>query len=265
MRLSRRGRIRIVRWSVLIGGAFALEYVARAGLVRHSTLVPITEMLERLWKFIITGSIPAYFLADSSTTAHFLMTFGEIALSFALAGAAGLPMGILLWKYDLLARIVNPYLITYYAIPIFSLYPLLVALFGIGITPIIILGWLFSIVAIIINTTTGFRKVDEEVYPKVGRSLNLSRRQMFAWIYFPAATPYIFTGLKLGFIYALIGVIASEFIISTKGLGYLIDFTYNAFDIENMYASILLVIVIAVIINSLLIRVENRIYGRQLK
>jgi len=191
------------------------------------------------------------------------MTFGEILFSFSLAALVGLPFGILLWRFRTLARILNPYLISYYAIPVFALYPLFVALFGIGIFSIVLMGWLFSIVAIIINTTTGFQKVDEEIYPRVGKSLRLSRSKIFLWIYFPAATPYIFTGLKLGFIYSLIGVIASEFIISTRGLGHLVSFSYSSFDIENMYASMLLIVLIAVLINGLLVRMESRIYGRR--
>ena len=135
--------------------------------------------------------------------------------------------------------------------------------FGIGIYSITFMGWLFAIVAIIINTTTGFEEVDKRIYPKVGKSLRLSRSQIFLRIYFPGATPYLFTGLKLGFIYSIIGVIASEFILSTKGLGYLVKFSYSAFETEIMYASMLLVVIIAVLINSALMRMEAWLYGRQ--
>jgi len=238
-----------------------LEIIARAGMVRRGTLIPVTEMFIRLWKFAITGEIPARFLKDSSIAGNLFMTFGEILLSFSLAVLVGFPIGILLWKFKTLARILNPYLISYYAIPVFALYPLFVALFGIGIFSIVLMGWLFAIAAIIINTTTGF----QEIYPKVGRSLRLSSFEIFIWIYFPAATPYIFTGLKLGFIYSLIGVIASEFIISTRGLGHLISFSYSAFDTENMYASMLLIVLIAVLINGSLVRIETWLYGRRAK
>ncbi|MFH1490324.1 MAG: ABC transporter permease subunit, partial [Pseudomonadota bacterium] len=101
------------------------------------------------------------------------------------------------------------------------------------------------------------------IYPKVGRSFRLSSLQVFSRIYFPAAAPYIFTGLKLGFIYALIGVIASEFILSTKGLGHLVAFSYSAFETDIMYAAMLLIVIIAVFINHVLMRIEARLYGRQ--
>ncbi len=261
--MNRGRRVKIARWSILLGIWICLEFIARAGILSRSTLIPISEMFLRLWKFFITGEIPARFLKDSSVASNFLMTFCEILLSFSFAVVLGFPIGILLWRFKSLAQILNPYLISYYAIPIFALYPLFVAIFGIGILPIVLMGWLFSIVAIIINTTTGFENVDKEIYPKVGKGLRLSPLKIFLWIYLPAATPHIFTGLKLGFIYSLIGVIASEFIISTKGLGHLVAFSYSSFDTENMYASMLLIVLIAILINGLLMRIEAWFYGRR--
>jgi NitT/TauT family transport system permease protein len=261
--MKRANKITITKWSVLVGTAGCLEIIARAGIIRRSTLTPVSEMFITLWKFIITGEIPARFLKDSSIAGNFFITFGEILLSFSFAVLVGLPMGILLWKFKTLARILNPYIVSYYAIPVFALYPVIVGLFGIGIFSITLMGWLFAIVAIIINTTTGFKEVDKRVYPKVGKSLRLSRSKIFLFIYFPAATPYLFTGLKLGFIYSLIGVIASEFILSTKGLGYLVKFSYSAFETEIMYASMLLIVIIAILINGALMRMEAWLYGRQ--
>ena len=220
-------------------------------------------MFTTLWKFVVTGDIPARFLKDTSVAGNFLITLGEILLSFFFAVLIGLPIGILLWKFKTFARILNPYLVSYYAIPVFALYPVIVALFGIGMFSITFMGWLMAIVAIIINTATGFEQVDKKIYPKVGQSFRLSRSKIFLWIYFPAATPHLFSGLKLGFIYSLIGVIASEFILSTRGLGHLVAFSYSAFETEIMYASMLLIVIIAVLINDILMRMEARLYGRQ--
>ena len=261
--MKRTSKIKITRWSILVGAALCLEVITRAGIVRRSRLTPVSDMFMTLWKFVVTGEIPARFLKDATVAGNFFTTFGEILLSFFLAVLVGLPIGILLWKFKTLARILNPYLVSYYAIPVFALYPVIVALFGIGILSITFMGWLMAVVAIIINTTTGFEEVDKTIYPRVGQSFRLSRSKIFFWIYFPAATPYIFSGLKLGFIYSLIGVIASEFILSTKGLGHLVAFSYSAFETKIMYASMLLIVIISVVINHVLMRMEARLYGRQ--
>jgi NitT/TauT family transport system permease protein len=261
--MKRTYKIKITRWLVLAGSAGCLEIVARTGIIGRSTLTPVSEMFVTLWKCLMPGEVPAGFLNDATLASNFFMTFGEILLSFSFAVLVGFPVGILLWRYKTLARILNPYLVSYYAIPVFALYPIIVGIFGIGLLSITVMGWLFAIVAIIINTATGFDVVDKRIYPKVGESLRLSRWKIFVWIYFPAATPHIFTGLKLGFIYAIIGVIASEFILSTKGLGHLVRFSYSAFETEIMYASMLLIVIMAVVINSVLMRVEAWLYGRQ--
>jgi NitT/TauT family transport system permease protein len=261
--MKRSRKIAITKWSILLGAACCLEIIARTGLIRRSTLTPVSDMFVTLWNLFATGEIPARFLRDTSIWGNFFITLGEILLSFSLAVLAGLPIGILLWRFKTLARILNPYLVSYYAIPVFALYPLIVALFGIGIWSITFMGWLFAIVAVIIGTTIGFEEVDKRIFPKVGKSLGLSRSKMFLGIYLPASTPYIFTGLKLGFIYSIIGVIASEFILSTEGLGHLVAFSYSAFETEIMYASMLLVVIISVLVNSLLMRMEAWLYGRQ--
>ncbi len=263
--MKRARKITIARWSVLVGCAGCLEMIARTGAIRRSTLAPVSEIVLTLWKSFLPGGIQARLLNDSSMAANFFMTFGEILLSFSFAVLIGFPIGILLWKYKTLARILSPYLVSYYAIPVFALYPIIVGVFGIGLLSITFMGWLFAIVAIIINTATGFDEVDKRIYPKVGKSLRLSRWRIFLWIYVPAATPYIFTGLKLGFIYSIIGVIASEFILSTKGLGHLVRFSYSAFETEIMYASMVLIVIMAVVVNSALMRIEAWLYGRQAK
>ena len=263
--MKRARKITIARWSLLVGCAGCLEIIARTGIIRRSTLAPVSEMVLTLWKGFLPGGIQARLLSDSSMAASFFMSFGEILLSFSFAMLIGFPVGILLWKCKTLARILNPYLVSYYAIPVFALYPIIVGVFGIGLLSITFMGWLFAIVAIIINTATGFDEVDKRIYPTVGKSLRLSRWRIFLWIYVPAATPYIFTGLKLGFIYAIIGVIASEFILSTKGLGHLVRFSYSAFETEIMYASMLLIVIMAVVVNSALMKIEAWLYGRQAK
>jgi NitT/TauT family transport system permease protein len=158
-------------------------------------------------------------------------------------------------------RVLDPYLIAYYAVPIFVFYPLFVAIFGLSRIPIVLIGYLLGVIAIVVNTANGFRNVPE-VYQNVGESLQLNSKQTFRHIYLPAAGPYIFTGLKLAFIYSFIGVIASEFILSNSGLGYLVQYNYQNFSTNEMYAVMLLLATVAIIANLVLIRIEDRLYRR---
>lgn len=208
-------------------------------------------MVDTLIQLITSGAI----INDIRQTA--VATF----VAFLAAVAVGIPSGWILWRLDTLRRVLDPYLIAYYALPVFVFYPLFIAIFGLNQIPIILIAFALSVIAIVINTANGFDQV-RDVFREVGRSLKLSRYQTFRHIYFPAAVPYIFTGLKLGFIYALIGVIASEFILANAGLGYLVAYNYNNFATAEMYAVMLLVVIIAISTNVILVRVENHLYER---
>ncbi|SIS05481.1 ABC transporter permease [Natronorubrum daqingense] len=248
---DRANRIRIYQTLVVVGLLGTIELLPRLGLVEPTTLIPLTEMLSEIVSLTVSGEL----------TPHIIQTFSAIFAAFALGIATGIPTGVLLWRYDSLKDILDPYLLTYYAIPVFAFYPLLIAIFGLNILPIITIAWLFSVVIIITNTASGLKEIPD-IYPEVGRNLNLSSAQMFRHIYLPAATPYVFTGLKLGFIYALIGTVASEFILAENGLGWLISFSYDSFDVQTMYASMLFVILVSLVVNVALIVIERRLYQR---
>jgi NitT/TauT family transport system permease protein len=245
-------KVRLTRWAVVLAALALLELIPRLGLVNRISLVPLSDMLTTAWTLLIDGTLGP----------HLLTTLGAIAAAFALAVATGVPLGIALWRLEPVRRVLQPYLTTYYAIPIFAFYPLFIAVLGLGIMPVVLIAWAWAVVAIVLNTVIGLSSV-APVLVKVGRSLGLSRLRLFTKVYFPAATPFVFTGFKLAASYSVIGVVASEFIQAEKGLGWFVGFSYNSFAITNMYAGIVLVLVFAVVINALLLRLEQRLYGRQ--
>jgi NitT/TauT family transport system permease protein len=242
-------RVRLTRWAIVLAAIAALEILPRVGLGDAITLIPLSEIAREF--FVL--------LSDGELTPHLLATGGAFVLSFLLAAVTGVPLGFLLWRYQPLKRTLDPYLTTYYAIPIFAFYPLLLAILGFNLLPIVAISWVWAVVAVVLNTAIGFGEVPE-VLIKVGRSMNLSRWQILSHIFFPAAVPYIFTGLKLGMVYSLIGVIASEFVLSTRGLGYLVSYSYANFDTAGMYSAMLVILVLAILLNSALNRIERRLY-----
>lgn len=252
MSLSEGTRVRLAQVAILLGVLVFLEVAPRQGWVGRLTLVPVSSMLTSLIALLQGGVL----------TPHILATAFSVAASLTLAVLVGVPLGILLWRLEWLQRVLDPYLTTYYAVPIFAFYPLLIALLGLDLKPIIIIAWAWSVVAVIVNTALGLRRVPR-VYRKVAASLGLSARQTFVHVYFPAASPHVFTGFKLAVIYSLVGVIASEFILATRGLGWFISYQYNNFGLAKMYAGIVLVLVASTVINALVLRTERRIYGRR--
>jgi len=247
-----RGRlVRLAQAAVLLSVVGFVEFAPKWGLVGATTLIPLSSMLDEL----------VTLLADGTLTPHIVQTFTSVFGAFVLAVLTGLPAGVVLWKVDTLKQILDPYLLIYYAIPFFAFYPLLISLMGLGVAPIISIAWGFSVVIIVTNTASGLGEIPP-VYVQAGRDMNLTTWQMLRYVYLPASVPYVFTGLKLGFVYAIIGTIASEFILADSGLGWLISYDYNNFDVRGMYAAMLLVVVLALAVNTLLAVTENRLYRR---
>lgn len=242
-------------WAGLLSVAalVVVELIARLGLVSRIDLIPPTEMIRRAVELLGDRE----FVLD-----QLVPTLGLIAISFAVASVLAIAVAYLMWRSPWWRRGLQPYLSVYYAIPIFAIYPIMVVLFGTGSVPIVVLSAAFAVVVIITNTMTGFDAVPETVQ-KLARSRRLNRRQYFTKVLMPAATPDIVTGLRLGLVYATIAVLASQFIISTSGLGHFISDAYESFATTDMYAGIVLICVLALVLNITVAAVLNRIDWRR--
>lgn len=217
-----------------------LEGAPRLGLVDSYSLVPLSEMVTRM----LTLLVDPEFLGDD-----LLPSLASIAASFVLASVFGILMGVLIWAIPALRKIFDPWLATYYAIPTFALYPLLVVLLGVGMMPIVLLGTLFAIVSMISATVDGLDALPKSVL-KLTTVLRMGFWQRMFKVLLPGALPQINVGLRLALSYSLVMVLASEFVLSTSGLGHFISNAYNDFAITDMYAGVLLVFVLALGVNA---------------
>src|SRR5690606_41525546 len=144
----------------------------------------------------------------------------------------------------------------------FAFYPLLVVIFGLGSAPIILIGFLFGVVAMILNTLNGLDRIPP-VLVKTARIAGLGPLRTALLVKLPSAAPQLFTGIKLAIAYSFIGVIAAEFIMSTSGLGYSIAYAFNNFDNRTMYALMLFIIVLVSVVNAFFHVWERRIMARR--
>ena len=133
--------------------------------------------------------------------------------------------------------------------------------FGQGSGTVIIMSVVLATVPVAINVAVGFSGI-APIWRKVGRSLHTTRGQMFFNIMVPAAMPTIVTGFRFGLTFALVGVVALEFLTYSGGLGRLVSWRYFVFDTDGVYAAILLVAAIAIVINALLSALERRVRRR---
>jgi NitT/TauT family transport system permease protein len=188
----------------------------------------------------------------------------EVAVAIVSGSLLGFAAGILFWKLPLVGRIFEPYLVSFYAVPLVLFYPVMIVLVGINAMSVIILATVMAAIPMALNTAVGLNAMPP-VYMKLARSLKASPRQTLFAIALPAAGPFIVAGLRLAVVYALIGAIAMEFTTAQAGLGYRIRYLYEIFDNNQMFAYIVMVLVLSGILTVLLAVVERMLLrGRNL-
>ena len=252
--MSRRRAVLLVRVGVLGGAVLLLEALCRAGVIDPLTVIPPSAMVASMVDQLASGDL------DVST----VQTFSTIGLSFVVAVAAGTALGAWLHAAPRARRAMDPVLASYYSVPTFIFYPLMVALLGLGMAPLVVLGCATATPAVVISTLAGLDAVPP-VFRRVARVQRLGRMRTLWLVVLPAAMPYLFSGFKLALSYALIGVIAGEFILSGSGLGYAISFDYQSFDTAGMYGLMLFVLLVAVGANGVLYAWEGRLARRQVR
>ena len=250
--MTRRRAALLVRTALLAGAVLLLEALCRAEVIDPLTIIPPSAMAASMVEQLASGEV----------TAGLVQTFSTIALAFLLSVAGGTLLGSGLHAAPRLRRAVDPLLASYYSVPTFIFYPLLVALLGLSMAPLIVLGVLTAAPAVVISTLAGLDGVPP-VLRRVARVQRLGRWQTLTRVVLPAALPALFSGFKLALSYALIGVIAGEFILSGSGLGYAISFAYQSFDNRAMYGLMLFVLLAAVGANAVLYIWEGRLARRR--
>ena len=241
-----------LRLLVIVGSIGVLEVACRIGLIPSITMIPPSKMVVALIELFGSGKF----------TIDITVTLSNVSIAIVLAMVVGVLVDTALHSVPTLRRILDPLFATYYAVPMYAFYPLLIVVLGLGDWPQIVIGFLLAVMAVIINTLNGLDRVPN-VPLKAARVHRLGGLQTALNIRLPHAAPYIFTGFKLAVAYSFIGVIGAEFITSSRGIGYEISFAYNNFDNPLMYAFILLVLVVVITVNMSLYAWEKRLLARR--
>jgi NitT/TauT family transport system permease protein len=248
VRLTREGWIRLIVVAAFVAG---FEALCRSGIIPRAVVLPPSEMATSLWHILATGEY----------NKDIVSTLQNVAISSILSVIGGFVIGVIIHALPRLRATLEPLLASYYAIPTFMFYPVFIVLFGISDRAIIAIAVLLSIVAMVASTLTGLDRIPR-VLRKTAAIYRMNTAKRALLIDLPAAAPHLFTGIKLAFAYAFIGVIASEFILSGKGIGYAIAYAYNNFNNRSMYGLMLFVIIVATLANAVLDTVDRRLQSR---
>jgi NitT/TauT family transport system permease protein len=188
-------------------------------------------------------------------------TLRAFAIAYVIAMAMGLLIGFWLGFDRLSGDALEPMIVSVYAIPKLTLYPILLLAFGLGLSAKVAFGVIHGVIPIILFTLSAVHNT-KPILIKTGRVLKLSRWQMVRWILFPAAIPEIFTGLRIGFSLTLIGSLLAEMFASQRGLGYVLMNAIGLHNVELIMSVTLVIVVFAAAISVILLHIDHKLHRR---
>ncbi len=176
---------------------------------------------------------------------HLGITLSETLASFALVTVLGLLAVILLWMFPMAAKVTEPYLVMLNSIPKSALAPLLIVWLGANMKTIIVAGISVAVFGNIINLHTAFLKMDEEKI-KLIRTLGGKKHHILAKVLLPGSLSVIISNMKVNIGLSLVGVVIGEFLAAKAGLGYLIIYGSQVFQLDLVMMSILILCLVSI-------------------
>ena len=242
--------------AVLLASVFAFWYaMTTPGLVSEAFAKntafffgkPV-EVLKVIWVWFTEGKIYP----------HLAITLIETLLAFVAGSVLGLGVGLWLALTPTASALADPYIKAANAMPRVILAPIFAVWFGLGITSKVALGVTLVFFVVFFNVFQGIKEVSPTVLANA-RMLGASKRQLLRHIYLPSATSWVFSSLHTSVGMAFVGAVVGEYLGSAKGVGYLILQAEGVFDINTVFAGILVLTGFALVLDVIVTHVEAKL------
>lgn len=226
---KRKWKIIISRFIILISIFVLWEIAGDTKLIDPF----LTSTPSRMWKSLIK------IYSEGTLFRHIFITCYETIIGFVSGTLLGSLAAVILWWSDFLNKVLDPYLVVLNALPKVALAPIIIFWVGNGITAIIIIALLISIVVTIITVLNGFLDVDENKV-KLIKTFGGSRLQILSSLIIPASLNTIISALKINVGLSWVGVIMGEFLVAKEGLGFLIIYGGQIAQLDLVMMSIII-------------------------
>jgi NitT/TauT family transport system permease protein len=197
-------------------------------------------------------------IKDGSLVSNLGVTLTETICGFIIGTLLGVVLAAVLWWSPRIQKILDPYLVILNAMPKVALGPILIVALSPGYPSIIAMGAIISIIITTIVVYTSFKEVDPN-YLKVLQTFGASRLQCFKEAILPASFPTMISTLKVNVGLSWVGVIVGEFLVSSRGLGYMIIYGFQVFNFTLVFLSLLVIAVVATIMYQLVELLEKKL------
>ncbi len=233
---KRKWKIFSARILLLFAILFLWEICARTGLINDF----IFSSPSRMFTCFLTS------VKNQALFYHIFVTIGETLLSFLIVSFASLLFAALLWFSKTLYEVLEPALVMLNSLPKSALAPVLIVWLGNNVKTVIVTGILLAIFASTITLTSGFYKTDLDKI-RLMQMLGAGKRDILLKLLIPSSIPLILSTMKVNIGLCLVGVIIGEFMAAQTGLGYLIIYSSQVFQMDTVMLSILILCIIAVL------------------
>lgn len=226
-----------------------------------------------LWEFVSCNNIVDSFIISSPSKivkticnlissktliSNVAITLYETILSFVIGSAIGIFIASLMWFSKSFAQIIDPYLTIINSLPKVALGPIIIIWAGAGMNSIIIMALLISTIITIINVYQGYISTDL-IKIKLMKTFNANKVQIFKELIVPSSIPTIISTLKINISMSLIGIIMGEFLVSKEGIGYLILYGSQVFNLDLVMTGIFILCIISTVMYYFITYIENKI------
>jgi ABC-type nitrate/sulfonate/bicarbonate transport system permease component len=230
---------RLVQFGFLLAVGIAWQLAGSAHAVSPLLLPPLGAVWAQLIALVASGGI----------WPDLRVTLSEVAIAFVLAAVLGCGIGYAVSRSRYAVRVFDPLLAALYAVPSILLFPLFVLFFGIGPGSKIALAASIAFFPIVLSTIAAFANVSPTLLA-AARSMGASTWQIFASVMLPASFPVMLSGLRLGLVIALLSTLGGETISSFAGVGHQIVAFAENLETAQMYAWVLVALVLAFALNA---------------
>jgi len=196
--------------------------------------------------------------SDGSLFHHIWVTLYEVVISFIVGTILGIVIATILWRFKFISKVLDPYLTVLNSLPKVSLGPIIIIIAGAGTGSIILMALFISVIITIINVHQAFVNTDPNKI-RLLQSFKASKAQMFFKLILPSNYNNIISVFKVNIGLVFIGVIMGEFLVSKAGVGYLIMYGSQVFNLNLVMTGIILLAIMASLMYYLILFIEKRL------
>lgn len=247
----RRNRIKsivifLVQISIVFSFLVLWEILSNKGIINSFIFSSPSKVFGCIYSMVIDGSIYR----------HIYVTLYETIIAFLIGMFISISLSTILYLFNYVYKVFDPFLTMVNSLPKVALGPMIIIIFGANINSIIVVAILINVIVSTLMILDGFFKTDL-IKIKLLKSFRASKFQILRYLVFPNSYRTIISSFKLSISMSLIGVITGEFLVSKEGLGYLIIYGTQVFNLDLVISGIVLLIIISFILYKIVLFIEK--------